>query len=80
MIAARQEVTREWWETADERFDLVVSPMVLDEADQGDPAVASSRLAAVAGMQVLPVSDDVLRRVEDLRGELGLPEKALADV
>jgi len=80
VLAAHQEVTRQWWERAADRFDLLVSPMVRDELAQGDAEAARSRLDAVRDLRVLPMSDDVLRRVHDLRGNLGLPDKALADI
>ena len=37
VLAAYQEVTRAWWETAAERFDLVASALVAEEASAGDP-------------------------------------------
>lgn len=39
-LAALQQVTREWWETADARFELVVSALVVEEAQQGDTQAA----------------------------------------
>lgn len=80
VVAARQEVTRQWWNTARDRFDLLISPMVYDEMMQGDPQSVQLRLAATEGLRMLPVSEDVLRRLGHLRDNLGLPEKALADI
>ena len=80
VIAAHQEVTRQWWAGATDRFDLIVSPMVQDEAAQGAADSARLRLDALRGLRVLPMSNDVLGRVQEMRGTLGLPEKALADV
>jgi predicted nucleic acid-binding protein len=80
VVAGHQEVTRQWWGSAAERFDLVVSPMVWDELAQGDPEAVRLRLAALKGTRSLPVSDEVLARVHGLRAHLGLPEKALADI
>ena len=36
VIAAYQQVTREWWRTAGYRFDLVASELVVAEAGAGD--------------------------------------------
>jgi len=58
-IAAQQIATREWWEKRRADFDLYVSPEVLDEAAQGDTEAARTRLAAIAGLPVLAVNDDV---------------------
>ncbi len=80
VIAAHQAVTRQWWDRAAGRFDLLISPMVQDEMAQGDPQVVRLRLAATDHFRVLPVSNEVIARVHDLRSSLGLPEKSLADV
>jgi len=31
VVAGHQDVTRQWWETADDRFDLLISPIQLEE-------------------------------------------------
>jgi predicted nucleic acid-binding protein len=80
VVAARQEVTRQWWNDAADRFELLVSPMVWDELTQGDPQAAELRMRALQGLRVLPLTDEVVRRVDGLSSALGLPEKALADV
>jgi predicted nucleic acid-binding protein len=80
VVAAHQEVTRQWWDAAGDRFDLLISPMVQDEMTQGDSEAVRLRLAATDGLRVLPVSDEVLARVQDLRSNLGLPDKCLADI
>jgi hypothetical protein len=36
IIAGRQALTAEWWETRRERFDVYVSPLVVSEAQEGD--------------------------------------------
>lgn len=80
VVAARQEVTRQWWDGAAGRFELLISPMVRDELGQGDAEAARLRLDVLGNLGVLPMTDEVLRRVRDLRGRLGLPDKALADI
>ena len=80
VIAARQQVTHEWWHTAANRFDLLISPMVQDEMAQGDPEAVKLRLAAARNLGILPVTADVLDQVIDLTNSLGLPKKALADI
>ena len=58
VIAGRQQVTREWWATAANRFELVISGLVRQEAMSGDPEAAERRLA---------VLESVVRRVEATR-------------
>lgn len=50
---ADQIATREWWPDAPDRFDLVVSELVLQDIAAGDPTAARDRLAAVASLPVL---------------------------
>jgi hypothetical protein len=44
LVAANQEITREWWETQRFRFDAYVSAVVLAEAARGDQTFAAARL------------------------------------
>ena len=80
IIAAHQQVTRQWWDIAADRFDLLISPMVQDEMAQGDPDPVKLRLAAASKLRILPMTADVLKRVISLTHSLGLPKKALADI
>ena len=47
----------EWWETRRDRFDLYVSPLVVSEAQEGDPAAAERRMGAIAGIPALAVTE-----------------------
>jgi predicted nucleic acid-binding protein len=80
IVAAHQQVTRQWWTDAAGRFDLLISPMVLDEVSQGDPEAIKSRIALVDNLRIVPIISAVLDRVNDFKRDLGLPEKALADM
>ena len=37
VVAAYQEVTREWWRSAPNRFVVYISALVMSEARTGDP-------------------------------------------
>lgn len=56
VTAARQTLTRDWWERAAERWDLVISALVIEEAAKGDPTAASYRLQALLNLPSLPIS------------------------
>ncbi|MBI5384634.1 MAG: type II toxin-antitoxin system VapC family toxin [Verrucomicrobia bacterium] len=56
-ILAQQLVTREWWETRRQAFDLYVSQEVIKEAARGDAAAARDRLAALAECRILAATD-----------------------
>lgn len=76
--AAHQQVTQEWW-AGRERFDLVVSQAVLDEAAAGDPDAARRRLRALDGLPVLDVSEPVAVLAEALVSGVPFPPKAAVD-
>lgn len=44
IIAAHQQITRDWWRDARERFDVYISEAVLAEICLGDPDVVARRL------------------------------------
>lgn len=56
---ARQELTREWWDSQRHQFDLFTSQLVLDEAAEGEPAKASERLQLLAGLGLLGITEKV---------------------
>lgn len=80
IIAAHQQITHEWWRTARERFDLYLSEYVLDEIRVGDPDAAARRLAIVADLPILPLSEDIRALVEVYGERLGLVGRGRADV
>ncbi len=56
-VLARQQVTREWWDTASVRYQLFVSDLVLAECGDGDSDAARERLEVVDGLVVLRTTD-----------------------
>ena len=55
-ILARQQVTRQWWDSASNRYFLLVSDLVLAECADGDGDAASDRLKIVDGIDLLQTS------------------------
>lgn len=49
-VLARQQVTREWWDSAAVRYRLLVSDLVLDECGDGDAEAARERLDVIDGI------------------------------
>ena len=79
VVAAYQEVTREWWRDAAARFHLVASELVTAECRAGDRSAAHARLAALEGVALLdasPEAEDLARRRLDLGA---VPREAAAD-
>ena len=59
VTAARQQITREWWETNRLGFETYISTLVLEEAGEGDQLAAEKRLQALTGMPVLTITNEV---------------------
>ena len=78
-LAAHQEVTEEWWSDHRHEYDLSVSDLVLDEAGEGDAAFVALRLAALAGISSLDVTEEVDELATRLLAGGLIPEKAAQD-
>ena len=78
ILAAHQEVTREWWSGRD-RFDLVVSEAVLEEIARGDAVAAARRVAATEGMAVLSVTEPARALARGFLEAAAIPRKAAID-
>lgn len=79
LVAAHQEITREWWESRRAGFDLYVSELVVQEVRAGDAQLANRRLELLTNIPVLAVSDEILKLAEDLITEGPIPRKAAGD-
>src|SRR5690625_456800 len=54
--AARQQITRQWWQTRRASFTAVTSGIVLEEASAGDSSVARRHLDHAKGMRELEIT------------------------
>lgn len=79
VAAARQLLTRQWWETERPNYELVTSQYVLDEAADGDPDMAASRLEALAGLPLLAVENGILTIADEILRRAILPPSASVD-
>lgn len=79
VTAARQQVTREWWQKRREKFDLYVSEFVISEARLGDGRLAEFRLQALEGIALVQLTEDGALLAEELVAKGPLPEKAAVD-
>ena len=53
VTSENQLATRDFWQDAPNRVDLVVSELVIQEASAGDPTAVRDRLAAIASLRIL---------------------------
>lgn len=61
----RQQLTSLWWERESDRFELLASDAVVEEASRGDAVMAARRLEILARMRRLPVTSDVEKLARD---------------
>jgi hypothetical protein len=79
IVLAHQEITRTWWEHRLPLFDVYISPVVLEEARQGDPEPARRRLEVLASFPVLEATPAIESLAATYMTQLALPGKALRD-
>ncbi len=79
VVAAYQEITRDWWRDASERFALVVSTLVVTEAGAGNAAAAKARLEALAPLMLLDITDAAERLTDLLLERQAVPREAADD-
>lgn len=79
IVAAHQEITREWWEQALPQFDAFISEFVLEEIGRGDAEAATKRLSVSEGFPILEVSQAVADLAEKYLTVLPIPDRARAD-
>ena len=76
---ARQELTREWWNSRRQRHDLFTSDVVVGEASEGDDEAARQRLDALQGIEELETTPEAEDLASALLEKGPLPEKAAVD-
>lgn len=73
VIAGRQAISMDWWECEKERFELRISTLVEEEIGRGDAVAASQRLAMVADIPSLSVTDQAVVLTKRLIEEKAIP-------
>lgn len=79
VVAAHQQITREWWDTRREYFQLVASQLVLQEASAGDSEAARERLEVLTAVTLLEVTPEALALAQELVGVGAVPPQAAED-
>jgi hypothetical protein len=75
----RQSLTRRWWDLHRQRYELVTSQYVLDEARMGSEALARERLGHLAGIPLIPLSDQSNELADLIVARAILPPDAIVD-
>ena len=79
VVAAHQELTRQWWETRSSKFEVVVSELVREESSGGDADASRRRMAAIENFPVLKTSDAALVLAERLVSHNLVSSESAAD-
>ena len=79
VVAAYQQLTRDWWDSARDRFELAASELVLAEAGAGDPCAAKKRLAALDATTLLAATEDAAKLAQRLIDLEAVPRNAADD-
>lgn len=73
IVAGHQQVTHEWWQTSRHGFTTVSSQLVVREAGAGDPEAAEQRLAYLAGITLLEITEEALTLAQHLVQTSAIP-------
>jgi predicted nucleic acid-binding protein len=79
IVAARQALTRDWWDTQAKKYSLFVSAMVVQEAQAGDSKAAAMRLATLQGIPLLALTAEAEELAEALVRGVPIPRQYAAD-
>jgi hypothetical protein len=79
VVAAHQELTRQWWNQKRRNYHLSVSELVLREAGAGDTQAANQRSEVLAGIDVVEVTEEAVMLAEELVVRGAVPASAPED-
>ena len=79
VLAARQQLTIEWWDLHSAEYEIFSSQVVLDETRRGDPEAAAKREEFLMAIPLLDISERVIEVAEDLIVSGIIPKKASDD-
>ncbi len=77
--AARQQITKDWWDLKRHEHELFIGRLVLDEIGFGEPQMARRRLELVADLALLQATREVRELTRTIMGSRLLPAKAVGD-
>jgi len=72
-VAGHQIATIQWWSTAEQRFRLLISQLVVAECMAGDPTAAQERMSFADTLEVLPTSASAESLASLLISSLAVP-------
>jgi len=79
IAAARQQITRDWWQNDARNFEVFVSQLVIDECSDGDPSAAAERLDVMKDLDLIDSSEEVDSLAKALIAGKAVPESEPRD-
>ena len=79
VVAARQQITREWFAAGAGEYELVISQLVVSEAAAGDEVAARARAALLRGIHQLGITEAAGNLATALVRSKAVPRKAAED-
>ena len=79
VTAARQTITLEWWEERRSQCEVYISTLVEEEISRGDSSAAKRRLAYVAEIPALEVTDQANTLAKALLKQRAVPKNSAED-
>jgi hypothetical protein len=76
---ARQQITAEWWDKRLDDFDIFLSQIVIDEANEGDPVASAKRMELIKAFPLLEITEEVRDLANVIIVGQIIPEKATRD-
>lgn len=74
IVAGHQYATRDWWQSAADRFELVASELVVQECSFGDRTAVEERMEALAAIKLLRTTPDAEQLAKALVAGHAVPE------
>lgn len=79
IVAGHQQTTQDWWDNRRSQFGCAVSQVVIDEASVGDATEIQKRLAIIAGLPTVDVTEESEALTQAIMAAGILPPHAFPD-
>ena len=79
IVAAHQQLTREWWDSALPKLNAFVSQFVINEIALGDREASKARLSVISNFSQLKMNAEIVDLANRYFKTIHIPEKAKAD-
>jgi hypothetical protein len=79
VVLAHQQITMDWWETSQNRYEFYISEIVKEEVSRGDPCASSLRMTFIDKIPHLKLSVEIETIAEMYINELNIPKDSIRD-